>query len=90
MDFWLIFGCLKGGGGGVKATEAEVPTGSGRRCSGSEAEVNRRRQQLKALSEGTILLDRRKALRFASGYVDVNVHGNSPINSLINSLINVA
>ena len=33
---------------------------------------------LKALSEGTILLDRRRALRFASGYIEVNVDDRSP------------
>lgn len=41
--------------------------------------ANRRRQLLKALSEGTILLDRKRARRFASGYVEVNVQdGPSP------------
>lgn len=49
-------------------------SGSGRHPRG-----NRRRQLLKALSEGTILLDRKRARRFASGYVEVNVQdGPSP------------
>ena len=42
--------------------------------SGTDSGHIRRRQLLKALSEGTILLDRRKALSFATGYVDVDVH----------------
>ena len=48
------------------------------RSSGSAEAQSRRRQKLKALSEGTILLDRRKALRFASGYVDVNLRPEEP------------
>ncbi|KAI9556589.1 hypothetical protein GHT06_016379 [Daphnia sinensis] len=45
---------------------------------------SRRRQLLKALSEGTILLDRKRARRFASGYVEVNVHDNerSPVEEV--------
>lgn len=45
---------------------------------------NRRRQLLKALSEGTILLDKKRARRFASGYVEVNVQDErSPVEEEI-------
>lgn len=57
-----------------KTSPSGDSTGSGRHPRG-----NRRRQLLKALSEGTILLDRKRARRFASGYVEVNVQdGPSP------------
>ncbi|XP_045031399.1 uncharacterized protein LOC116925408 isoform X4 [Daphnia magna] len=52
--------------------------------SGKHVRSSRRRQLLKALSEGTILLDRKRARRFASGYVEVNVHDNerSPVEEV--------
>ncbi|XP_057373324.1 uncharacterized protein LOC130694273 isoform X2 [Daphnia carinata] len=51
---------------------------------GKHVRSSRRRQLLKALSEGTILLDRKRARRFASGYVEVNVHDNerSPVEEV--------
>lgn len=58
-------------GGKNKSTSPPSSSSPGR-----HPRANRRRQLLKALSEGTILLDRKRARRFASGYVEVNVNND--------------
>ena len=62
--------------GDYKKTSTHRDDIFGRHKRGGSA--HRRRQLLKALSEGTILLDPKRARRFASGYVEVNVQADGP------------
>ena len=61
-------------GGEYDKGQKKSPPDGGRTHPRAPNTGSRRRQLLKALSEGTILLDRKRARRFASGYVEVNVN----------------